>query len=71
MDRTSKVFAGQIEAEIAWQRLQRDKIEDSVTVGDEEVKAVLAKLTASKRHWRNIVSARSTWRPPLRPNSRS
>jgi peptidyl-prolyl cis-trans isomerase SurA len=38
----------QVEGEIAWQRLQRDKIEDSVTVGDEEVKAVLAKLTASK-----------------------
>ena len=43
-----KSLRRQIEAEIAWQRLQRDKIEDSVTVGDEEVKAVLAKLTASK-----------------------
>jgi peptidyl-prolyl cis-trans isomerase SurA len=36
----------QIEGEIAWQRLQRAKIE--VTVGDDEVKAVLDKLTASK-----------------------
>lgn len=43
-----KSLRRQIEAEIAWQRLQRDKIEDSVTVGDEEVKAVLAKLNASK-----------------------
>jgi peptidyl-prolyl cis-trans isomerase SurA len=38
----------QIEGEIAWQRLQRDKIEDGVTVGDDEVKAVLAKMNASK-----------------------
>src|SRR4051794_33812300 len=36
----------QIEGEIAWQRLQRAKIE--VTVGDDEVKAVLDKLNASK-----------------------
>jgi peptidyl-prolyl cis-trans isomerase SurA len=36
----------QIEGEIAWQRLQSDKIE--VTVGDDEVKAVLDKLNASK-----------------------
>ena len=36
----------QIEGEIAWQRLQRSKIE--VSVGDDEVKAVLDKLTASK-----------------------
>ena len=43
-----KSLRRQIEAEIAWQRLQRDKIEDSVTVGDEEVKSVLAKLNASK-----------------------
>ena len=43
-----KSLRRQVEAEIAWQRLQRDKIEDSVTVGDEEVKAVLAKLNASK-----------------------
>jgi peptidyl-prolyl cis-trans isomerase SurA len=38
----------QIEGEIAWQRLQNAKIESSVSVGDEEVKAVLDKLTASK-----------------------
>jgi peptidyl-prolyl cis-trans isomerase SurA len=36
----------QIEGEIAWQRLQRSKIE--VSVGDDEVKAVLDKLNASK-----------------------
>jgi peptidyl-prolyl cis-trans isomerase SurA len=38
----------QIEGEIAWQRLQRAKIESGVTVGDDEVKAVLDRLTASK-----------------------
>src|SRR6185437_2518521 len=31
-----------------WQRLQRQKIESGVSVGDDEVKAVLGKLTASK-----------------------
>jgi peptidyl-prolyl cis-trans isomerase SurA len=36
----------QIEGEVAWQRLQRSKIE--VTVGDDEVKAVIDKLNASK-----------------------
>ncbi|HEY8434764.1 MAG TPA: peptidylprolyl isomerase [Sphingomicrobium sp.] len=36
----------QIQGEIAWDRLQHDKIE--VTVGDDEVKAVLDKLNASK-----------------------
>jgi peptidyl-prolyl cis-trans isomerase SurA len=36
----------QIEGEVAWQRLQRSKIE--VSVGDDEVKAVINKLTASK-----------------------
>lgn len=36
----------QIQGEIAWDRLQRDKIE--VSVGDDEVKAVLDKLNASK-----------------------
>jgi peptidyl-prolyl cis-trans isomerase SurA len=41
-----KSMRKQIEAEIAWQRLQRAKIE--VTVGDDEVKAVLNKLNASK-----------------------
>ena len=43
-----KSLRRQIEGEIAWERLQRDKIEDSVSVGDDEVKAVLAKLNASK-----------------------
>jgi peptidyl-prolyl cis-trans isomerase SurA len=38
----------QIEGEIAWQRLQRDKIESGVSVGDDEVKAVLDKMNASK-----------------------
>jgi peptidyl-prolyl cis-trans isomerase SurA len=38
----------QIHGEIAWQRLQRAKIEDSVSVGDEEVQAVLDRLNASK-----------------------
>jgi peptidyl-prolyl cis-trans isomerase SurA len=38
----------QIEGEIAWQRLQNAKIESSVSVGDDEVKAVLDKLNASK-----------------------
>jgi peptidyl-prolyl cis-trans isomerase SurA len=38
----------QIEAEIASSRLQRAKIESSVSVGDDEVKAVLDKLNASK-----------------------
>lgn len=36
----------QIQGEIAWQRLQRAKIE--VTVGDDEVKAVINKMNASK-----------------------
>jgi peptidyl-prolyl cis-trans isomerase SurA len=43
-----KSMRRQIEAEIAWQRLQRAKIESGVSVGDEEVKAVLDKLNASK-----------------------
>jgi peptidyl-prolyl cis-trans isomerase SurA len=38
----------QIEGEIAWQRLQRAKIESGVSVGDDEVKAVLDKMNASK-----------------------
>jgi peptidyl-prolyl cis-trans isomerase SurA len=43
-----KTLRRQIEGEIAWQRLQSDKIEDSVSVGDDEVKAVLNRLNASK-----------------------
>jgi peptidyl-prolyl cis-trans isomerase SurA len=38
----------QIEGELAWARLQRAKIEASISVGDEEVKAVLDRMTASK-----------------------
>jgi len=38
----------QIEGEIAWQRLQADKIESGVSVGDDEVKAVLDRMNASK-----------------------
>ena len=38
----------QIQGEIAWDRLQHDKIESGISVGDDEVKAVLDKLTASK-----------------------
>jgi peptidyl-prolyl cis-trans isomerase SurA len=41
-----KTIRRQIEAEIAWQRLQQRKIE--VTVGEDEVKAVLDKMNASK-----------------------
>ncbi|WP_051531794.1 peptidylprolyl isomerase [Sphingomonas sp. URHD0057] len=36
----------QIQGEIAWQRLQQRKIE--VTIGDDEVKAVIDKMTAAK-----------------------
>ena len=38
----------QIEGELAWRRLQSAKIESGVTVGEDEVKAVLSKLEASK-----------------------
>ena len=38
----------QIEGEIAWQRLQRKKIESGVSVGEDEVKAVLERLTSAK-----------------------
>jgi peptidyl-prolyl cis-trans isomerase SurA len=43
-----KSLRRQIEGELAWQRLQRAKIESSVSVGDDEVKAVLDKMNASK-----------------------
>jgi len=43
-----KSIRRQIEGEIAWQRLQRAKIEDDVNVADDEVKAVLNRLLASK-----------------------
>ena len=38
----------QIEGEIAWRRLQQAKIESGVSVGDDEVKAVLDRMNASK-----------------------
>jgi len=38
----------QIMGEIAWRRLQSAKIENSVSVGEDEVKAVIDKLEASK-----------------------
>jgi peptidyl-prolyl cis-trans isomerase SurA len=38
----------QIEGETAWRRLQQQKIENTVSVGDDEVKAVLGRLNASK-----------------------
>jgi peptidyl-prolyl cis-trans isomerase SurA len=38
----------QIEGEIAWARLQSAKIESSVSVGEEEVKAVLDRMNAAK-----------------------
>ncbi len=43
-----KSLRKQIEGEIAWTRLQHAKIESEVSVGDDEVKAVLSRLTASK-----------------------
>jgi peptidyl-prolyl cis-trans isomerase SurA len=43
-----KSLRRQIEGEIAWQRLQQRKIESGVSVGDDEVKAVLDRMTASK-----------------------
>ena len=38
----------QIQGETAWRRLQQQKIENSVSVGDDEVKAVLDRMNASK-----------------------
>ncbi len=38
----------QIHGELAWSRLQRAKIEDTVSVGDDEVQAVLDRLNAAK-----------------------
>ncbi|MEC4630078.1 peptidylprolyl isomerase, partial [Bacillus safensis] len=37
-----------IEGEIAWQRLQSAKIESQVSVGDDEVKAVIDRMNAAK-----------------------
>jgi peptidyl-prolyl cis-trans isomerase SurA len=38
----------QIQGEIAWRRLQSKKIESGISVGDEEVQAIINKLNASK-----------------------
>jgi peptidyl-prolyl cis-trans isomerase SurA len=38
----------QIEGETAWQRLQQRKIESGISVGDDEVKAVIDRMTSSK-----------------------
>nr|WP_314445576.1 peptidylprolyl isomerase [uncultured Sphingomonas sp.] len=38
----------QIEGEVAWSRLQRQKIESGVSVGDDEVQAYINRLNASK-----------------------
>jgi peptidyl-prolyl cis-trans isomerase SurA len=43
-----KSIRRQIQGEIAWGRLQQKRIESTVSVGDDEVKAVLDKLNASK-----------------------
>ncbi|MBC7496310.1 MAG: SurA N-terminal domain-containing protein [Sphingomonadaceae bacterium] len=39
---------GQIQGELAWSKLLRRTVEPQVNVGDDEVKAVIAKLTAAK-----------------------
>ena len=46
--RSIRSMRRQIEGEIAWQRLQRAKIESGISVGDDEVKAVLDRMNASK-----------------------
>ena len=38
----------QIQGEMAWRRLQSAKIENGVSIGDDEVKAVIEKMEASK-----------------------
>jgi len=43
-----KSIRRQIEGEVAWSRLQRAKIESTVSVGDEEVKAILDRMSAAK-----------------------
>ena len=43
-----KTLRRQIEGELAWDRLQRARIESSVSVGEDEVKAVIDRLNASK-----------------------
>ena len=43
-----KSIRRQIHGEIAWTRLQQKRIESSISVGDEEVNAILDRLNASK-----------------------
>jgi peptidyl-prolyl cis-trans isomerase SurA len=43
-----KAIRRQIKGEISWSRLQQKRIEDTVSVGDDEVKAIIDKLNASK-----------------------
>ncbi|HEY0164241.1 MAG TPA: peptidylprolyl isomerase, partial [Sphingomicrobium sp.] len=43
-----KTMRRQIEGELAWRRLQSAKIESSVSVGEDEVNAILGRMTASK-----------------------
>ncbi len=43
-----KSYRRQIKGEIAWSRLQQKRIESTVSVGDDEVKAVLDRLNAAK-----------------------
>jgi peptidyl-prolyl cis-trans isomerase SurA len=43
-----KSIRRQIQGEIAWTRLQQKRIESTVSVGDDEVKAVLDRLNATK-----------------------
>jgi peptidyl-prolyl cis-trans isomerase SurA len=43
-----KSIRRQIEGELAWSRLQQDKIENTVSIGDDEVAAVIDKINASK-----------------------
>ena len=45
---SSRSIRRQILGEIAWRRLQSKKIESGISVGDEEVQAVIDKLNASK-----------------------
>ena len=65
----------QIEGEIAWRRLQGKRIENNVSVGDDEVKAVIQKLEASKgtdefKVGEIFLSANSTNHDQVMANSR-
>ena len=45
---STKSIRRQIEGELAWRKLQSRKVEQFVSVGDEEVQAIIDKLNASK-----------------------